>query len=69
MPYDGSMTPTEAQGPEPMACDHCGTELRTGMPDGRAFDLVHANGARRCPDGSGRTALYQGRDSVPYVMG
>ena len=63
------MTPTEAEGYEPMTCDNCGTELRAGMPDGRAFELVRANGTQRCGDGSGNTALWQGRDRIPYTLG
>jgi hypothetical protein len=29
------------------ACDNCGAELRAGMPDGRQFGWVHADGGMR----------------------
>jgi hypothetical protein len=50
------------------ACDYCGQQLRTGMPDGREFEWVHANGGtRRCADGSGNRAAFQGTTGRRYA--
>jgi hypothetical protein len=54
--------------PAVQRCDNCGAELRTGMPDGRAFELVHADGGTRlCPDGSGNRAAFRGAVSQGYA--
>lgn len=42
--------------------------LRTGMPDGHAFELVHADGGtQRCADGSGNRAAYRGAAGQQYA--
>jgi hypothetical protein len=49
-------------------CDHCGQQVQTGMPDGREFEWVHADGGtRRCADGSGNQAAFQGTTGQRYA--
>jgi hypothetical protein len=54
-------------------CDHCDGLLRTGMPDGRSFELVHENGTAYCRLLPGAeadkmtTATYRGKTSVHYA--
>lgn len=54
-------------------CDHCGADVRPGMPDGRSFGLVHLSGAAYCHLLPGdqadkmTVATYQGKTSVRYA--